>query len=157
MTSPRTTALLGNRPGRWRRHPPRPDGHRQAHARHGAGGVPRTLSVSLTWTIDAPREMVWQQFTSPYLGAIPRDMRDSLSVIERGSDMVIASHVSDLGWATAETVEVVSFSEPETIRFRHLRGPVPHAIEEFRLGEDRRRYDPPHLRRGDRRRLVARR
>ena len=43
-----------------------------------------------TWTIDAPRDMVWQQFTSPYLGAIPRSMSDSLSVIERGSDMVIA-------------------------------------------------------------------
>ena len=89
----------------------------------------------LTWTIDAPREMVWQQFTAPYLGTIPRGMRDSLSIIDRGSDVVVASHRSDLGWYTAETVEVVGFTEPETIRFRHLRGPVPHAVEEFSLEE----------------------
>ncbi|MFV2039692.1 MAG: SRPBCC family protein [Acidimicrobiales bacterium] len=89
----------------------------------------------LTWTVDAPRELVWQQFTSNYLGRIPRDMRDSLRLIQRGSDMVVASHRSDLGLYTAETVEAVGFDEPERIRFRHLRGPVPYAVEEFRLDE----------------------
>jgi hypothetical protein len=87
----------------------------------------------LAWTVDAPREMLWQQLTGPYLGAIPRDMRDNLSVLERSSDFVIASHRSDLGLYSAETVEAVGFSEPAQIRFRHLRGPVPYATEEFRL------------------------
>jgi hypothetical protein len=33
-------------------------------------------------------------------------------------------------------VEAVGFEPPERIRFRHLRGPVPHVIEEFRLTEE---------------------
>lgn len=97
----------------------------------------------LTWEIDAPREMVWQQFTSHYLGRIPRDMRDSLDVVERGEDLVVAAHHSDLGLYTATTVEAVGFEEPERIRFRHLRGPVPHAVEDFVLTElegDRTRF-----------------
>ena len=89
----------------------------------------------LNWTVEASRELVWQQFSSTYLGSIPRDMRDSLEVVERGSDMVVAWHKSRLGRFSAETVETVGFEEPSRIRFRHLRGPVPYAVEEFRLDE----------------------
>lgn len=87
------------------------------------------------WDIAAPRELVWQQFSSTYLGTIPRDLRDSVAVLERGSDLVVAWHRSVMGPYAAETVEAVGFEEPERIRFRHLRGPVPHAVEEFRFDE----------------------
>jgi len=89
----------------------------------------------LTWTIDAPRDLVWQQFTGPYLGSIPRDMRENFDVVEHGSDLVVAWHKSHFGRFAAETVEAVGFEEPHRIRFRHLRGPVPHAVEEFRFEE----------------------
>lgn len=89
----------------------------------------------VSWTVDAPRELVWQQFSSTYLGSIPRDMRDNLAVVERGSDLVVAWHRSTAGPYSAETVEAVGFEEPERIRFRHLRGPVPYAVEEFRFDE----------------------
>ena len=87
----------------------------------------------VTWTIDAPRDLVWQQMTSQYTGRIPRDMRDSLEIDERSDDMLIARHYSDLGGYTTETTEVINIDEPNTVRFRHLRGPVPHAVEEFRF------------------------
>lgn len=89
----------------------------------------------LTWEIAAPRAMVWQQFTGHYLGRIPREMRDSLQIVERGEDLVVAAHHTDVGPYRAVTVEAVGFEEPERIRFRHLRGPVPHATEEFVLEE----------------------
>jgi hypothetical protein len=89
----------------------------------------------VSWTVNAPRELVWQQFSSTYLGSIPRGMRDDLAVVERGSDLVVAWHRSHMGPYSAETVEAVGFEEPERIRFRHLRGPVPYAVEEFRFDE----------------------
>ena len=91
--------------------------------------------------IDAPRKLVYQQLSSPYLGTTPRGLRDSLQVLERSDDMVLARHVSQValfGRVTysAATVETVQFEEPHLISFHHLRGPVPHAREEFSL-EDR--------------------
>lgn len=84
---------------------------------------------------DAPRELVFQQLASPYLGRTPKEMRERLEVVERGEDLVVAAHHTDLGRYTATTVEAVGFEEPERITFRHLRGPVPHAVEEFVLAE----------------------
>jgi hypothetical protein len=89
----------------------------------------------ISWTVNAPRELVWQQFSSTYLGSIPRDMRDHLAVVERGTDLVVAWHKSEMGRYSTETVEAVGFEAPARIRFRHLRGPVPHAVEEFRFDE----------------------
>ena len=87
----------------------------------------------VTWRIDAPRELVWQQFSATYQGSIPRDMREHLAVVERGSDLVVAWHRFDIGPFSSETVEAIGLEEPSRIRFRHLRGPVPHAVEEFRF------------------------
>lgn len=84
-------------------------------------------------TFDAPRELVFEQLSAPYLGQLPRDMRDTLEVVARGEDLVVAAHHTDLGWYTATTVEAVGFEPPDRITFRHLRGPVPHAVEEFVL------------------------
>jgi uncharacterized protein YndB with AHSA1/START domain len=89
----------------------------------------------VTVVIDAPRELVFEHLSAPYLGRTPRAVAQSLEVLERGSDMVVARHRSKVGWWTAETVESVRFEAPERISFRHLRGPVPHALETFELFE----------------------
>jgi hypothetical protein len=60
-------------------------------------------------------------------------MRDKLRVWERGSDMALAAHFTDVGRLTATTVETVRFERPRRVSFRLLRGPVPHVIETFEL------------------------
>lgn len=87
-------------------------------------------------TIDAPRELVFEQLSAPYLGRTPAGLRSRLDVLERGQDLVVALHRTRLRFLDSITVEAVGFQAPERIRFRHLRGPVPHAAEEFRLTEE---------------------
>jgi hypothetical protein len=89
----------------------------------------------LTVEIDAPRDLVFEQLSAPYLGRAPRETATELEVIERGSDMVVARHVSKVAFYASETVESVRFEAPGRISFRHLRGPVPHAVEAFELAE----------------------
>jgi hypothetical protein len=89
----------------------------------------------ITVDIGAPRELVYDLIASPYLGRTPRAARGHLDVWERGSDMVVARHVTRLSGYSAETVEAVGFERPERVTFRHLRGPVPYAREEFVLSE----------------------
>jgi hypothetical protein len=85
--------------------------------------------------IAAPRELVFEQLSAPYLGRTPREVAATLDVIERGTDMVVARHVTKVAFYTSETVESVRFEAPGRISFRHLRGPVPHAVEAFELAE----------------------
>jgi hypothetical protein len=49
--------------------------------------------------------------------------------------MVLAEHYTPVhgGRLTAATLEVVTFDRPHRAGFRLVRGPVPHAVEEFRL------------------------
>ena len=63
----------------------------------------------ITMRIAAPRELVFDYLASPYLGRASREARRHLDVWERGSDMVVAAHVSLLRGYTAETVEAVCF------------------------------------------------
>lgn len=84
-------------------------------------------------TIAAPRELVFDQIASPYLGRVPAGLRDRLEVTERGADLVVAIHRTPVWFFTSETVEAVGFERPARVTFRHLRGPVPHVVEEFRL------------------------
>ena len=61
-------------------------------------------------------------------------MRAKLDVLERGSDMVLAAHITPLGARlTVTTVETIRFERPERMAFRLLRGPVPHLTETFEL------------------------
>lgn len=85
--------------------------------------------------VAAPREVVFQQIAAPYLGRTPAALRGKLEVLERGDRLVVALHRTRLRWFTSVTVETVGFEEPARIGFRHLRGPVPEAVEEFVLGE----------------------
>jgi hypothetical protein len=79
---------------------------------------------------------VFDYLAAPYLGRTPAAQREHLAVWERGDDLVVAEHRSRLQGYTAQTVEAVHFERPTRIGFRHLRGPVPHAVESFELFDD---------------------
>jgi hypothetical protein len=84
--------------------------------------------------VDAPREVVFDVIAAPYLGRTPRALRDKLDVLERGEDMVLAAHFTELGRGLkATTVETVRFERPGLIAFRLVRGPVPHVVETYEL------------------------
>ncbi len=60
-------------------------------------------------------------------------MHDKLRVWERGTDMVLAEHLTTTGHGTTATLETVRFERPDRISFRLVRGPVPHVAETFEL------------------------
>ena len=97
-------------------------GRRGPHQRHG--GAEAT----------DPPEVVFGVIAAPYLGRTPHAMANSLRVLERGADMVVAAHYTPIGrLGVATTVETVRFTPPTRIDFRLLRGPVPHVLETFEL------------------------
>jgi hypothetical protein len=87
----------------------------------------------VTWEIAAPRELVFDLIMTPYLGRTPRALASKLQVSERGSDMVLAAHFTEVSGRTTTTVETVRFERPARIDFRLVRGPVPHVMESFVL------------------------
>jgi hypothetical protein len=100
----------------------------------GLGRALRPLGP-ITVRIDAPREVVFDVIAAPYLGRTPRALRGKLEVVERGEDMVLAAHFTDVGGLVATTLEAVRFERPSRISFRLVRGPVPHVVESFALSE----------------------
>lgn len=89
----------------------------------------------LTIGIDAPREVVFDVISAPYLGRTPRALEKKLRVIEREDAMVLAEHYTDVGRFVTTTLETVRFQAPTRVDFRLVRGPVPHVIEQFELRE----------------------
>jgi hypothetical protein len=89
----------------------------------------------LSWRIAAGRELVFDVIAGPYLGQTPRALADKLQVWERGSDMVLAAHLTPVKCGVTTTVETVRFERPERIDFRVVRGPVPHVVESFVLDD----------------------
>ncbi len=87
----------------------------------------------VTWKITADRETVFDVIAGPYLGQTPRSMKNQLDVWERGTDMVLAAHFTQVKCGVTSTVETVRFERPERIHFRLVRGPVPHVRESFIL------------------------
>jgi hypothetical protein len=86
--------------------------------------------------IRAAREVVFDLLAEPYLGRTTRALREKVTVLERGSDMVLAAHRTPVSRRlVATTVETVRFTRPERVDFRLVRGPVPHVIEQFLLTE----------------------
>lgn len=81
--------------------------------------------------IDAPRELVFEMISEPYLGHTPRD--SGIEVLARGEDIAVATHLTKVHFYYSRTVEVISFQPPARVGFRHLAGPVPHALEQFAL------------------------
>ena len=86
-----------------------------------------------SWSIRAPREVVFDVIAAPYLGRTPRALEDELRVWVRGSDMVLAEHRTPVKCGVTTTVETVKFEHPRRIDFRLVRGPVPHVAESFVL------------------------
>lgn len=100
-------------------------------------GIGRTLRPlgPLTWQIEALPEVVFEVISAPYLDRTPRALESKLRVVERGADMVLAEHFTRIGRLTATTLETVRFERPHRVFFRLVRGPVPHAAEQFLLRE----------------------
>ena len=84
-------------------------------------------------TIAAPRESVFDVIAAPYLGKTPRSLGAKLRVLERGTDMVLAAHYTQVGRRITTTVETVRFRRPDLVAFRLLRGPVPSVVESYEL------------------------
>ena len=90
-----------------------------------------------TVRIGAPREAVFELLAQPYLGRATRAIQEKVQVLERGADMVLAAHRTQVNKRlTAVTVETVRLIRPERIDFRLVRGPVPHVVEYFQLDAD---------------------
>jgi hypothetical protein len=85
--------------------------------------------------IAASRETVFDVVAAPYLERTPRALRSKLDVLERGEDLVLAAHFTPAYGLVATTVETVAFERPERVRFRLVKGPVPHVLEAFELRE----------------------
>lgn len=101
----------------------------------GAGRRTRPLGP-LTVQIAAPRDVVYAVAAAPYAERRPRAMREKIDILERGEGMVLAAHRTPVGVGlVAVTVETVAFQPPARIRFRLVRGPVPHVAETFELEE----------------------
>jgi hypothetical protein len=83
--------------------------------------------------IDAPRDLVFELISGPYLGRTPG--HSGIEVLARGPEIAVAVHHTKVHFYEARTVEVVEFEAPSRVDFRHLTGPVPHAIERFELEE----------------------
>jgi hypothetical protein len=100
----------------------------------GVGRTVRPLGP-LVVRIAAPRELVFEVVSSPYLRRTPRALEKKLKVLERGQDLVLAAHFTKVGPLVATTVETVRFEPPSSVHFRLVRGPVPHVVEQFLLHE----------------------
>jgi hypothetical protein len=102
-------------------------------------GVGRSLRPlgPFTVRIEAPRELVFDVIAAPYLRRTPRALQGKLEVVERGTDMVLAAHFTEVGRLVATTLETVRFEPPSEIHFRLVRGPVPYVVERFTLSEAR--------------------
>jgi hypothetical protein len=99
-------------------------------------GWGRTVRPLGPFTVDiaAPRHVVFEVIAAPYLGRTPRAMADKLEVVERGSDLVLAAHRTQIRpGLVATTLETVRFDRPSRVDFRLVRGPVPHVVEHFLL------------------------
>ena len=89
----------------------------------------------LSVRIAAPKDVVFEIISSPYLERTPRALATKLEVLERGDGMVLAAHHTKLRGLVATTVETVRFEPPSVVHFRLVRGPVPHVVEQFVLHE----------------------
>ena len=74
----------------------------------GIGRTVRPLGP-LVWRIAAPRELVFEVISAPYLRRTPRALERKLRVLERGEDMVLAEHFTPVGPMVTTTLETVRF------------------------------------------------
>jgi hypothetical protein len=87
----------------------------------------------IEFQIAAPRELVFEVLSAPYVGRASGG--SAIEVLARGEGIAVAAHFTRVHFYTARTVEVVELDPPARIGFRHLTGPVPYAVEQFELDE----------------------
>jgi hypothetical protein len=87
----------------------------------------------ITFEIEAPRELVFEIISAPYVGRGPSE--SGIDVLARSDGLVVAAHHTKVHFYTARTVEIVEFEPPRRVGFRHLAGPVPYAVEQFEFDE----------------------
>lgn len=86
--------------------------------------------------IAASPDVVFDVLSEPYLGRQTRAAMEKITILERGTDMVLAAHRTPVrGRLVATTVETVRFTRPTRVDFRVTRGPVPHVTESFLLSD----------------------
>ena len=98
-----------------------------------------------TIRIDAPRELVFQMMSHFGRGRLPSDNSEASRVVCREGDRLVAEFRTRAGFFTYTTLEEVRLHPPERIEFRHLKGPLAYAVEEFAFrAVDERRTDLTH-------------
>lgn len=100
----------------------------------GIGRRTRPLGP-IVLSIAAPRELVFDVISAPYMRRTPKALESKLRVLERGEDLVLAEHFTRVGPLMTTTLETVRFEPPERVDFRLVRGPVPLVVERFQLVE----------------------
>ncbi|PKB72691.1 MAG: hypothetical protein BZY75_05540 [SAR202 cluster bacterium Io17-Chloro-G7] len=95
--------------------------------------------------IQAPRPLVFQMFTSfdreiPSEGtdrqserSRPSETGEGAKVVEREGNRLLVEFTSRYGRKLYRTLEKVRLYPDDRITFQHLKGPLHHATEEFRL------------------------
>ena len=83
--------------------------------------------------IRAPREMVFQKMSSFGKGRPTGDGGEYSRVLERTGDTIVAEFKTLAGVFTVTTIEEVVLEPPHRITFRHIKGPLHYAREEFVL------------------------
>ena len=84
-----------------------------------------------TVVVKAPRDMVYQKMTSYGRGRLQGDNNESSKVICRDGNSIVAEFRTRAGPFTHTTIELVTLEPPERITFKHLKGPLHYAWEEF--------------------------
>ena len=102
------------------------------HLDLGWGRSPHKLGP-IAIDVAAPRELVFEVLSAPYVGRASGGAE--IEVLARREGIAVAAHFTKVHFYTARTVEVVELEAPARIGFRHLTGPVPHALELFELEE----------------------
>lgn len=83
--------------------------------------------------IEAPREIVFEILSAPYTGRASGGAE--IELLAGNETLAVAAHHTKVHFYTARTVEIIELEPPSRIGFRHLAGPVPHAVEQFALSE----------------------
>ncbi len=86
-----------------------------------------------TATINAPRSLVFRMFSAFGESNPSGNSGEQATVLERHDNRLVVEFVSHQGRKLYRTLEEVRLYPEERITFRHLKGPLHYASEEFRL------------------------
>ena len=85
--------------------------------------------------IQAPMAMVYQKMSSFGKGRLQGDNNESSEVISRDGDTLVAEFKTKAGPFSYTTVEEITLEKDRRITFKHLKGPLAYASEEFVFSE----------------------